>query len=259
MLKFSASMNLLFTEVPFLERFAAAKNAGLQAVDIQIMESPPEEVFRAVRDADIDVSLINAPLGDLLDGGPGLSGVPGREARFADAVIDALATAELLGSGLVNFGPSRVPKGVTREQCLATYCINIEQALRLDGFANGAIQAIIEPVNAVDIPDALFTDIDEVAALLNREFGGAVSLQLDIYHVEKSGKNSLEKWRQYSNIIRHVQFSDVPNRSEPGTGSIPFDKIFSEIKNSAYSGWVAAEYYPSKPTIETLDWLNYAT
>lgn len=259
MLKFSASMNLLFTEMPFLERFSAAKNAGLQAVDIQIMEAPCDEAFRAVRDADVEVSLINAPLGDLLDGGAGLSGVPGREALFADAMTEALATAELLGCGLVNFGPSRVPQGVTREQCLATYCSNIGRALRLDGFANGGIQAIIEPVNAVDIPDALFSDIDEVAALLYQEFGGAVSLQLDIYHVEKGGKNALEKWRQYSDIIRHVQFSEVPNRTEPGTGSIPFDKIFSEIKNSPYSGWVAAEYYPSRPTIETLDWLTLAS
>jgi len=259
MLRFSTSVNFLFTEVPFLDRFRAAREAGITGVEIQFMEAPAMEVAKAVQDAGVEVVLINADMGDLLSGGPGLSGVPGREADFERAVAEAAETAELLGSHFVHLGPSGIPEGATREQCLGIYRGNVEKALQLDSFASGRVGALLEPVNATDMPGVLFTDIDEAASLVANEFGGTLGLQFDIYHIEKGGKSALAKWQQYANEVSHVQFSDVPERNEPGTGSVAFEEVFAAIRESNYSGWVGAEYFPSKSTVETLSWLGYAT
>ncbi|NIB42462.1 TIM barrel protein [Pseudomaricurvus alkylphenolicus] len=257
-MKFSTSVNFLFSEKPFLQRFAAARQAGIEGVEVQLMEAPAADIANASREAGVEVVLINVDMGDLLQGGPGLSGVPGREQEFAAAVEQAAENADITGSSFVHLGPSKVPDGTNREQCLATYLSNVEASLKLDIFASGRSVPLLEPMNPVDMPDALFSDIDEAASLLRREFGGAVGLQFDIYHVEKSGKNAVQAWHNHYDQIRHVQFSDTPNRQEPGTGEVDFEAIFKTIAESDYTGWVGAEYFPSRPSEQTLGWLSHA-
>jgi hydroxypyruvate isomerase len=120
MRKFSASISFMFREHAVLDRFAAARDAGFAAVEIQVIdEGDPSQMAVAARAAGITVALINVPMGDYLAGGPGLSGVPGRESEFRHAALRAFDTAALLGAPVVHLGPSRVPEGASRQECLA--------------------------------------------------------------------------------------------------------------------------------------------
>jgi hydroxypyruvate isomerase len=254
MRNFTASVSFMFRELPLLDRFAAARDAGFAGVEIQVIdEGAPEAMAAAARGAEMPVVLINAPMGDYLAGGPGLSAVPGREGEFRAAVARALDAADLLDARIVHLGPSRVPDGARRADCLAIYETNAAMALSL---AEGrGLSLVLEPVNAVDAPTALFTDIDAAASFLRDRFGGRIGLLFDLYHLTMGGADIASAARAHRDLIRHVQFSDVPGRREPGTGRIDFAAAFAALEDAGYDGWFGAEYFPDRPTAETLAWM----
>lgn len=256
MMKFSTSVNFLFRELPFAERFQAAADAGFDGVEIQLMEESAEVCAKASADANIPVVLLNVDMGDLLSGGLGLSGVPGRESQFFEAVHETVEAAHKMKARYIHLGPSRIPEGVSRAACTEVYIKNLNNIRDTKIMEGSSAKLLIEAMNKVDRPDALFTDVSEVADLIRSYYLGFVGLQFDIYQVSKNGEDAVTLFRQHADIIDHVQFSDLPNRSEPGSGELDFNKIFSEIKSCGYAEWFGAEYFPSKPSLETLDWLH---
>jgi hydroxypyruvate isomerase len=253
--KFSTSISFMFRELPLLDRFAAAKAAGFDGVEIQVLgEGNPGEMARAARAAGIPVVLINVDLGDYLQGGAGLSGVPGKEATFRAAANQAFAAALRLGADFVHLGPSRVPDGVPRERCLETYIANAEAALKMA--KDAPFQLLLEPMNWVDAPTGLFTDVDEAADMLRGALGSRMGLLFDLYHLTMAGTDPVAAAARHRDLIRHIQFSDAPGRHEPGTGSIDFAAAFAALEAAGYVGGFGAEYFPSRPTGETLGWLD---
>ena len=256
MLKFSTSISFMFGEYPFLERFQAAADAGFGGVEIQFVEAEADAMAAAATSAGVDIVLLNVDMGDLLAGGPGLSAVPGRERAFAEAVAKGAELAEASGARFLHLGPSLVPQGESRERCIAAYIENVKAALRLPALDSGTVLPLLEPMNTVDMPTAVFTDYSEAAALLQQEFGDRVGLQFDIYHVEKGGASAAALWEDLLPQIWHVQFSDTPARSAPGTGELDFAALFRLIADSDYAGWTGAEYFPQGPTSDSLGWLT---
>lgn len=252
---FSTSISLMFREHQLLDRFAAARDAGLFGVEIQtIDEGDPTSMAERARLAGVTVVLINVGMSDFGAGGPGLSGVPGRERAFRDAVARGLEAAQILDAAYLHLGPSRVPAGVAPEECLATYRGNIEAALELARGHRSVL--LIEPLNTRDSPDVLLSSLDEAASLIHQIASPRLGLQFDIYHATMNGVDPREAFVQFLPLIRHIQFSDVPGRHEPGTGAVDFGRVFATIATSSYAGWVGAEYYPSKPTADTLGWIT---
>ena len=254
-LRFSTSISLMFRERPILERFAAARAAGFEGVEIQLLaEGAPDEMAAAARQAGVEVVLINVGMGDFLAGGAGLSGVPGRESQFLAELDRALQAAQSLRSRFVHVGPSRVPAGGSREACLATFEANVGAAVARS--ADQPVTLLVEPLNTADTPDVLLGDVDAAAAWLRERFAGQAWLMFDIYHVARSGKDVLEAYRRNRDVVRHVQFSDVPGRQEPGAGELDFPALFRGLEAAGYSGWLGAEYFARRPTAETLGWFE---
>lgn len=242
----------MFRELPILERFAAARKAGFEAVEIQVIEEgAPEAMAAAARAAGIDVLLLNVSLGDFRSGGPALSGVPGREIEFREAVGRALDAAAILGARFLHLGPSRTA-GRPREECLATYRSNLRFAVERG--AGYPVQLLIEPLNTVESPDILLSSL-ELAAELIGEIGGGIGIQYDLYHATLNQQDLIETYRRHRALIRHVQFADAPGRHEPGTGAIDFAGAFAGLIREGYRGFAGAEYFPERPTVDTLGWL----
>jgi hydroxypyruvate isomerase len=248
-----ASISLLFQEHRPLDRLAALREAGLFGAEIQTLESDPIELAGAARRAGVEVVLLNVGPSDFAAGGLGLSGVPSREREFRRALAETLAAADILGASLVHLGPSRVPAGVPRRECLAVYRDNIAAAIELSSRRETILT--IEPINTHDQPDVLLFDCDEAATLIQQVGSPRLGLQLDIYHATRSGRDAATLLLGLAPVIRHLQFADAPGRHEPGTGSIDFPRILDAIAESGYRGWLDAEYYPSQPTGETLGWV----
>jgi hydroxypyruvate isomerase len=244
----------MFRERPILERLAAAREAGFNGVEIQVLEeAEPTALATAATAADIPVVLINVSVGDYREGGIGLSGVPGREAQFVRAAGHAFDAAARLDAKFVHLGPSRVPKGVSRDACCATWIANAEAALRMAEAAPFTL--LLEPMNPVDAPTVLYANIDEAAALLRTRLNSRIGLLFDLYHLAMAGDDPVQAALRHADLIRHVQFSDAPGRREPGTGRIDFAGAFAALENAGYAGGYGAEYFPDRPTAETLGWL----
>ncbi|MBL8987529.1 MAG: TIM barrel protein [Gemmatimonadetes bacterium] len=251
-IRFSTSVSLMFRELPILERFEAARRAGFEAVEIQVIEEGnPAEMAQAARAAGIDVLLLNVSLGDFRTGGPALSGVPGRETAFRQALAQALDAAATLGARFLHLGPSRIGES-TREACLDTYRSNLRFAA--ERAAGYPVEPVIEPLNTVETPDILLASLEQAAGLIG-EVGGGIGIQYDLYHATLNRQDLIETYRRHRALIRHVQFADAPGRHEPGTGTVDFGAAFRGLIREGYRGFAGAEYFPSRATGDTLGWL----
>lgn len=253
-MKFSTSITTMFREWPSLDRPARAKAAGFSAIEIQILEVPARDMAKAAQAAGVEIILLNAGMGDLREGGPGLSGVPGREQQFADEIARTLENASILGCKQVHAGPSRLASGVKREDALKLYVENLAKAGALANQAD--IRLLIEPINPLDLPNALLSEVREGAQLIRDHLAGRIGLQFDIYHVAMCGDDVAGAFAGVRDVVQHIQFSDVPGRVEPGAGTLDFTSIFKAIEALGYDGWFGAEYTPKKPTLESLGWLK---
>lgn len=255
MLRFAANLSLLFTELPLVERLAAARAAGFAAVEIQF----PYELDIATLQAQLArhalrLVLINVPAGDLMAGGDGLAGVPGREGEFQAAMQDALRYAQALQVPTVNVLPGRQPEGVAVAACHDTLVGNLRQAAEaLQGIGVGAV---FEAINTFDMPRFCVHSLAQMLAVQNAVAHSNLKLQFDIYHMARMGEDVAAALRAHSARIGHIQFADLPGRGAPGTGSLNFAALFALIEQLPYAGWCGAEYRPTGPSQEHLSWFT---
>jgi len=122
MLRFSANLSLLFTEYDWPERFAAAKQHGFDAVEIQFpYHLPAEQIQAALKENALRLVLFNVAAEDLLQGGEGLAAVPEKQAQFRVAVEQALAYAKLLRPATINILPGCCLNPDRLDEYLATF------------------------------------------------------------------------------------------------------------------------------------------
>lgn len=251
MLRFSANLSLLFTELPLVDRFAAARAAGFRAIEIQFpYELDLATLKRLLATHEQRLVLINVPAGDLMQEGDGLACVPGREAEFRDALTLALDYARALAVPTVNLLAGRRPAGVPEAACESVLLHNLDHAAsRLH--ASG-ITPVLEAINIFDMPRFLVHSLDDMQRLCHRV--PHLRMQFDCYHMSRMGENVAEALRDNLGQVGHIQFADNPGRHEPGTGRIDYRGLFTWLRDSAYTGFCGAEYHPSRTTAESLGW-----
>lgn len=254
-LRFAANLSLLYSERPFLQRFAAAAADGFQAIEIQFPYDTPVAAIRAELDAhQLICVLINVPAGDLMSGGRGLACVSERQHDYRLALAQCIEYAQVLKPQRVNVLPGRCIDPAQRDTCLITLEQNLretEQALRPLG-----IQTLFEAINTTDMPGFLVSGFEQAAQLLKRLSDTDIRLQFDIYHMAMMREPVLALLQQSLDKIGHIQFADCPGRHEPGTGELDFAPLFQSLVAQNYKGWVAAEYRPEGPTTSGLGWFR---
>ena len=256
MLRFSANLSLLFTELPLIQRFHAAKQAGFNAIEIQF---PYELTAAAIQDQlnqhHLKLVLFNVAAGDLLQGGEGLASVPEKQAAFKTAVAEAVAYAAILQPDAINilagccFNPSRLTVYES------TFKENLHYAL--EHFSPLGINTVFEAINTVDMPDFIVSSSQHMLALLAEINHPKLSMQYDCYHMHQMQETNIAEFiHQHATKIGHIQFADSPHRHEPNTGEMNYQQLFNTIKHSNYQGWVGAEYKPLHNTLASLEWLR---
>ena len=257
MLRFSANLSLLFTELPFLERFQAAKQAGFTAVEIQFpYELPAEEILKALQGNNLKLILFNVDADTLLQGGEGLAAVPEKKAEFKVAVAQAFAYAEILKPSLINVLPGRC---LDRWR-LTDYWLTLIDNLRFaaNTFAEAGVITVFEAINSHDMPGFIVDSHAKMLALLTEVDHPALRLQYDIYHMSRMQQNCAEFIQNHATEIGHIQFADCPGRGQPGSGTVNLADLFDLISALPYRGWVGAEYKPTNTTADSLDWMKNA-
>ena len=261
-LPYAANCSMLFTEVPLLERPAAAAAAGFNAIEFWWpwpdhpvpSDREIDQFIAAVRDSGVQLVGLNFFAGDVAGPDCGVLSVPDRAGQFRDNVPVAVGIGEQLGVRLFNalYG-NRVEDVTPIEQDE----LGTEQ-LAFAAQAAGRIGAtvLVEPVSGPK-PYPLRTGAD-VAGVLDRVHAtGArdVGFLCDLFHLANNGDDLDLVLDRYADRIAHVQIADWPGRGEPGTGALDLDRYLASIQDSGYSGYVALEYKPTRPTVDSLDWL----
>jgi hydroxypyruvate isomerase len=254
MLNFTANLSLLFTEVALIDRFKAAKQAGFNAVEIQFPYELSAAAIKAKLDEyDLKLVLFNIDAADLLQGGEGLACVPEKRDQFKRALAQTLDYATRLKPEAVNVLPGRCLDNSRLAHYLDTFKENLYFAV--EAFAPPGIKTVFEAINTHDMPGFIIhsgAQMLDVLEALNRP---ELFMQYDIYHMQMMGERLEQFIAEHAEKIGHIQFADCPGRGQPGTGRIDFKRIFSAIEDSAYAGWVGAEYKPVRTTAESLNWL----
>ena len=255
MLRFAANLSLLFTEVELIDRFKAAKKQGFNAVEIQFPYNLSAEILRnTLEQQQLKLVLFNVATGDLLQGGEGLACVPEKREQFRQAVAQTIEYAQQLKPEVINILPGRCLNGHRQQEYLETFYENLYFAA--DAFAPLGIKTVFEAINTRDMPGFIIHNSQQMLDVLRQLNHPKLFMQYDIYHMQKMGGDVAGFISQYADRIGHIQFADCPGRGQPGTGSIDFKKVFSEIKESSYSGWVGAEYKPVGSSLESLGWFK---
>lgn len=250
MLKLAANITMLFTEHAFLDRFAAAADAGFEAVEcIYFYDEKPEALEAALTRNGLTMALMNSPHGDWAAGERGLAALTGREADFREAIARVPEIAAATRCTKFHVMPGLC--NPTAEN-LARYRDNI--ALAAEVFAPHDLEVLIEPINRRDIPGFMLSDFALAAETINALALANVRLQFDVYHRQVLCGDIVRGLEALIPVIGHVQIADVPERHEPGTGEINFSRIFKTLDDLGYDGWVGCEYHPRGATVDGLDW-----
>jgi len=252
--KFAANLSMLFTEVPFIERFGAARTAGFEAVEFLFPYAfDPDDLLERLQRHQLQLVLHNLPPGDWNAGERGMACDPRRKAEFEDSVQIAVEYASELKVPRVHCMAGILPGGLAPERAHETLVANLQFAA--DQFAPLGIDVLVEPINTYDIPGYFLTGSRQALAILADAGRPNLGLQYDIYHMQRMEGELSNTIRAALPHIRHIQFADSPGRHEPGSGEINFPHLFHLLDEIGYAGWVSAEYLPSAATEDSLGWL----
>lgn len=248
---FAANLSWMFLEWDFLDRFAAAADAGFTAVECLFpYEASPDEIEYELKLHNLQLAMFNLPPGDLARGERGLACLADRKDEFRDAVETALAYARALNAPRLHL-MSGIGSG---EAALAVYRDSIKLACELAAVDD--IEILIEPINNRDVPGYLMNDFalaEELIADLNLP---NLRLQFDIYHRQIIHGDVTRGLQRLMPITGHIQISSAPERNEPTTGELDDVRILEIIDSLNYPGFVGCEYRPRGSTLEGLGWLD---
>ena len=246
---------MLFTEVAFLDRFAAAASSGFKAVEFMFpYDFDKEAIAEALATNRLTLVLHNLPSGDWAAGERGIACHPSRVAEFRDGVGRAIDYAKALHCAKLNCLVGVPPLKASVGQVHETMIENLRfasNALREVG-----IQMVIEPVNTRDVPGFAVSRAAQALAIIDEVGSDNLKLQFDIYHAQVMEGDLTPTLVSHIDRIGHIQVADNPGRHEPGTGEVNFPYLFDQIDELGYEGFVGCEYKPLHATTDGLGWLQ---
>jgi hydroxypyruvate isomerase len=261
-LPYTVNCSMLFTELPLLQRPAAVKAAGFDAVEFwwpfaqaTPADSDVDAFVAAVRDAGVQLTGLNFFAGDMPGGDRGLVSWPARQSEFADNIDVVVGIAQQLGTKGFNALYGNRVEGSTPQEQDDVATANLAAAARAVGGFGGIV--LVEPVSgAPRYPILTAADALGVIDRVHAADGDIHNVRFlaDLFHLTVNG-DDLDAVCANVGPIGHVQIADAPGRGEPGTGQIDLERHLAAIQQGGYSGHVGLEYKPTTTTEESLTWL----
>jgi hydroxypyruvate isomerase len=251
--KFAANLTMLFTEVPFLDRFERAAKAGFDAVEFLFPYAfPAADIKQRLDDNGLQLVLHNLPAGNWDAGERGIACHPERVAEFRDGVGRAIDYATALGTPRVNCLAGKAIEGVDKAVLRSTLVDNLRYAA--GELEKAGLKLLIEPINPFDIPGFFVNRTDQALAILDDVGASNAYVQYDIYHAQRVEGEIAATLQKHLARIDHIQLADNPGRNEPGTGELNWAFLFQHIDRLGYTGHIGCEYKPATTTEAGLGW-----
>lgn len=255
MVQFSVNLSTIFTEVPFIERFKKAREAGFSFVECQFpYEKPVEEIKKELEENNLSLVLINLPPGNWEKGERGLAIDPNKTEEFCESVQKGIEYAISLNVPRIHCMAGNLSSSIDEVEAREVYLNNIQFAAKK--MAEHHITLLIEPINPMDMPNYFLSNLPQAIEIIDECSLPNVKLQFDFYHMQKLHGNLIENFSRYFEYIGHVQIADVPGRHQPGTGEIQYNNIFTFMDKLGYNGYVGLEYTPQGKSDESFHWMK---
>jgi hydroxypyruvate isomerase len=245
--RYCANLTMLFNELPLLGRFAAARAAGFDAVEVLFpYDLSAADVLRILAENELTLALINCPPPNYTGGPRGFAAVPGGQERFRHDFKRAARYARALGARHLH-----VMAGLAEgPEALAVFIDNLRWAS-----AEAPNQSLtIEPINRFDLPGYFLHDFGLAVDVIKAVGAANLGLQFDAYHAQRITGDALATWAAVRDQVRHVQVAGTPGRQEPVAGEIDYPSFFARLDADGYTGWVSGEYHPAGRTHDGLGW-----
>jgi len=261
-LRFDVNLSILFTELPLLARPAAARQAGVDAVELWWpwpvavpSDAEVDALVTVVRDAGVQLVGLNFFAGDMPGGDRGLVSWPARSAEFRENIDVTVAVGEQLGCRAFNALYGNRQDGVPAREQDDLAAENLALAARGVRRIGGTV--LVEPVSgAPRYPLLTAADALGVIDRVERETGvRELGFLCDLYHLAVNGDDLDGVVRTQAGRIAHVQIADAPGRHEPGTGELDLPRHLDALAAAGYRGWVGLEYTPDGATVDSFAWL----
>ena len=253
--KLNANLSMMFNEVGFIDRFAAAAKAGFKGVEFLFpYDHDKNQLAEVAKKNNLQVILFNMPPGDWDAGERGMACDPSRVGAFQEGVGKAIEYAKTLDCKQIHCMAGLRPRGVNDEKLRETYLSNLQFAGK--ELAKHGLTVLIEAINTRDIPGFYLNYSRQAFDIMHYANVPNLRFQYDIYHMQIMEGDLAPTIEKNLAKIGHMQLADTPGRHEPGTGEINYPFLFQHIDRLGYQGWIGCEYRPAGATEAGLGWVK---
>jgi hydroxypyruvate isomerase len=258
-MRWSAHISWLFAELPYLDRVAAARDAGFATIESAWPEREQDRagLAAAVAEQGVYVALLNCPAGDTASGERGFVNDDSRREEAETSFGEAIELAVAIGAPNLNLLVGRSLPGVPESRQRAAI-VSALRSFALRAGENG-LRILLEPLNEIENPGFLAPTPGAAVELIDAagpEHAPHLGLLLDVYHVARAGDDPAAAIERHRKWIGHVQISDHPGRGAPGTGELPIWDLLEQLRASRYGGAVGLEYEAAGATGRSLSFLR---
>lgn len=256
-MKLSACIDMMFPDLDFYDRFAAAKSCGMNAVEFWAWgKKDIQRVCQKLDENELALSVFNI---DSRDGDIShrlTRGIlnTGAAEDFLRALEESIPVYHSLKASamIVLIGDTLPDVSTQHQEENILYCLQKAAPVAEE---NG-VTLVVEPLNATDRQGYFMPEAGRLLSILNRVDSPNVKMLYDVYHQHMTGDFSIDEIRQNIHRIGHFHVADCPGRNEPGTGKVDYVSILRRIEYMNYNGYVGMEYRATKPEEDTLDFLK---
>lgn len=248
--KKTACIDAMYTEIPFLDRFKAAKNDGFDYIEFWgWTDKDIDAVKDMVQKTGICVSGFNGDAEySLID--------PAHKEKYFDFLRQSIKIAKDIGALSLTIHSN----GLGDMGKVINHYEDVSDTIKLCSMYQGLLQCAelsekndirlnLEPLNIVTDHVGNYLSSTKMAAELIELIGQPrLKVLYDVYHMQLNEGNLCNNLTKYINQIGHIHVADVPGRHEPGTGEINYHKIFSHLENIGYTGKIGFELFPANST-----------
>ena len=246
-MKSSVCIEMIFTEVPFLERIDKAAQAGFDAIEFWNWDNKDMPAIKAAAERlGLEIASFQSNLcGTLVQPAQRESFVAGIEksltkAKEMNAAGLFLLTDELGEDRSVRF---QFPE-LSEEEKFQSVLDGLKMLAPLAEQAG--ITLMLEPLNTlVDHPGYFLCHSVAAFGLIRAVASPRIKVLFDIYHMQVMEGNIIETLTGNLDVIGHVHVADVPGRHQPGSGELNYGNIFKSLRAAGYQGYVGFEFEPT--------------
>lgn len=256
----SVNCSMLLTDLPLLERPAAAAAAGFDAVEFwwPFDSAVPDDLavvafLRAISDAGVQLTGLNFYAGNMPAGERGVLSWPSRTKEFRASLDTAVGIARLTGCRSFNalYGIRRddVPEAEQDAAAAENLMVAADAVAHLGG------TVLVEPLSGV--PGYPLRTAADCFRVIDRVRDGGmpnIALLADFYHLAVNGEDLPALIAGHAAGFGHIQIADAPGRGVPGTGGLPLDRWILAARSGGYTGHIGLEYQSPRP--EAFTWLQ---